>query len=73
MNTIILVTIVAGNIVSSATFGSLNECTHARDAVMLQDNISAYCTYKQVKPDHTKDVFKLFGRMMQEIGELEKQ
>jgi|TARA_B110000971_G_C20006220_1_gene499279 hypothetical protein len=72
MNTIILVTIVAGNIVSSATFGSLNECTHARDAVMLQDNITAYCTYKQVKPDHTKDMFKLFGRMMQQMGELEK-
>lgn len=72
MNTIILVTIVAGNIVSSATFGSLNECTHARDAVMSQDNITAYCTYKQVKPDHTKDMFKLFGRMMQQMGELEK-
>ena len=73
MNTIILVTIVAGTIVSSATFGSLNECTQARDAVMAQDNISAYCTYKQVKPDHSKVMFKLFGKMLQQMGELDQQ
>ncbi len=73
MNTIILVTIVAGTIVSSATFGSLNECTQARDVVMAQDNITAYCTYKEVAKDQSKAVFKLFSNMLKQMGELDQQ
>ena len=73
MNTIVLVTFIAGNIVSSATFGTLKDCKEARIEVMSQPDITAYCVFKEVKPDRSREMFKLFGDMITRMGELEKQ
>lgn len=73
MNSIVLVTLIAGNIVSSATFTDLNACKQAREQIVDQKDVSAYCIYKEVKPDRSKEMFKIFGDMIKELGELEQR
>lgn len=73
MNSIVLVTLIAGNIVSSATFSDLDSCKQAREQIVDQKDVSAYCIYKEVKPDRSKEMFKIFSDMIKELGELEQQ
>ena len=73
MNSIVLVTYLAGAIIGSATFKDMDSCIEARDRVLLQAmaDLNAVCVYKEVKPDRSKEMFKIFGDMIKELGELE--
>ena len=47
MNSIVLVTYLAGAIISSATFKDMDTCIEARDRVLLQamPDLNAVCVY----------------------------
>jgi len=51
MNNILLVTFLAGSVLSEATFPSMNECRSARAEILLQKHkgLNAICVYN--KPD----------------------
>ena len=75
MNSIVLVTYLAGAIISSATFKDMDTCIEARDRVLLQamPDLNAVCVYKEVKPDRSQEMCKIFSDMIKELGELEQQ
>ena len=75
MNSIVLVTYLAGAIISSATFKDMDTCIEARDRVLLQamPDLNAVCVYKEVKPDRSKEMLEIFGNLIKELGEIEQQ
>lgn len=70
MNTIIMITVVAGNIIGSATFDTIEQCNEARNKVIQQEGSKVYCTYQEKAPDHSKEFFQIFGKMLQEMGKV---
>ena len=75
MNSIVLVTYLAGAIISSATFKDMDSCIEARDRVLTQamPDLNAVCVYKEVKPDRSKEMLEIFGNLIKELGEIEQQ
>lgn len=49
MNSVILVTYVAGNLMGTATFSDMVECQEARSVVQNQENVTAVCLYTEAK------------------------
>lgn len=78
---VILVTWMAGSVVSTATFPNYNTCMDARNKVYEQiimdektgfySEIEAVCTYKDKKRDNSKQMFQLFGNMLNEMSKNE--
>ena len=75
MNSIVLVTYLAGTIIGSATFKDMDSCIEARDRVLLQAmaDLNAVCVYKEVKPDRSKEMLEIFGNLIKELEEIEQQ
>jgi len=73
---------MAGSVVSTATFPNYNTCMDARNRVYEQiiidektglrdSEIEAVCTYKDKKRDNSKQMFQLFGNMLNEMSKNE--
>jgi hypothetical protein len=73
MNSIIMITVVAGQIIGQANFSNIEECMSARAKVQEQQNVTATCTYQKVKVDNSRQIMKLFGSMAQEMSKLAPQ
>lgn len=72
---VVLVTILAGNIIGSATTGSLSECVEMRDRVMsVQKDVSAYCTYedKPTTPDEALELVRKWMQLFRETHTLDE-
>lgn len=73
MNSIIMITVVAGQIIGQANFSNIEECMEARAKVQEQQNVTATCTYQKVKVDNSRQIIQLFGNMAQEMSKLAPQ
>jgi hypothetical protein len=49
MNSVILVTYVAGTLMATATFPDMVECQEARNVVQNQEDVRAVCLYTEAK------------------------
>jgi hypothetical protein len=52
MNSIIMITYVAGTVLSQATFATMEECRNARKDILQQSTtVEAFCLYSEKKED----------------------
>lgn len=69
MKTIILITLLSGNIVAETEFSSMSECLSAKTEIVMQ-NADAVCTYRDnAKSDKFSDMLKLFERLIEKSRE----
>jgi len=64
MNTIMMVTAVAGTIVGNAWFTDMDECLTARKKVISQPDVTASCIITQKKEDNSAAMLKMFSDVM---------
>lgn len=64
MNTIMMVTAVAGTIVGNAWFTDMDECLAARAKVISQPDVTASCIITQKEEDKSAVMFRMFSDIM---------
>ena len=72
MNSILMITAVAGTIVGNATFSDMESCMKARADVATQDGVTVSCVYTTPKKDRSKEMLSIMAEMMQAIVAVEK-
>lgn len=81
MNSVLMATYVAGSLMSTATFGTMDECSDARlqaQKYNAGNDVTVVCTYqetrKQISPiEFFKSVFEAVKMFQQQVKELEDQ
>ena len=74
MNSILMITAVAGTIVGNATFADMESCMKARADVATQDSVTVSCVYTTQRKDRSKEMLSIFvGAMQSMIAAAEKQ
>lgn len=64
----VLITQVAGTIIGSAHFNSMEKCLEARQIVLLQPNVTATCVYKDKEKEiDPSKFFKAFENMIKSL------
>ena len=67
MNSILMVTAVAGNIVGNAVFADMDSCMSARSQVVAQQDVTVSCVFTTKKKDNSKQMLGIMAGFMQAI------
>jgi|TARA_R110000822_G_scaffold37967_1_gene105873 hypothetical protein len=73
MNSIIMVTIVAGNIISKAVFPDMDTCMVSRDKVVEQPSVTVSCVYSTKKKDNSKHMLTIMSGFLKAINNAAKE
>jgi len=79
MNSVLMATYVAGSLMSTATFSTMDECVDARLQAINSnsDDVKVVCVYKEDKErinpaDFFKEFIELVGRLQQQMKEMQE-
>jgi hypothetical protein len=61
MNTVLMVTAVAGTVVGNAYFDNMESCMEARKQVILQPEVTVSCVITNKKKDNSAEVLKIIA------------
>jgi len=73
MNTVLMVTAVAGTIVGNAYFKDMDDCLAARAQVINQPDVTASCIITHQKPDNSAAMMKMFSEVLSKVATAQEQ
>ena len=75
MNTVLLVTFLAGSVLSEAPFPNMDECSSARAEVLLQKGpgLNAICVYDRESKMKPNVLFKIFLDAIEKMNKCEEK